>query len=300
MASTPTPAEFRRLEDVDLDALARMLPGCAIGKRLGRGGFALVYEGRQTVVERDVAIKVLAISGADDLAAFLSEARVLALIDSHPHVVRVYSGEKGETYCAIVMERLGGGTLAQREKVSLAEMCAIGLAIASALEYTHNHDFLHRDVKPSNIMFAANGMPKLTDVGIAKHFAGDPVTASREIGSTAYMAGEQFYRGQLGRFTDVYSLALVIYERLVNGGRKGPHVSFERFYQAPSMLPDDVPAEIAAVLRRALAPEPALRPASAMEFARELAAACRTTLGDNWLARSGVPVRLEEDLERTR
>jgi serine/threonine protein kinase len=104
--------------------------------------------------------------------------------------------------------------LAEHPPKTQEETCAIGLAMASALEHTHRNNVVHRDFKPSNIIYSLDGTLKLTDVGIAKHFEGLATTASKVVGPLPYMAPEQYFRRSLGPFTDVYSLALVLYECL--------------------------------------------------------------------------------------
>ncbi len=136
--------------------LGSALPAYEIGAILGSGAFAVVFAARHRSLDREVAIKVLTPALVADEEArerFAVEARLLASLD-HPHVVRVYDYVDTESACALVMERMRGGTLADRLKLGrmpVPRACAITVAALHGLEHAHRHRVLHRDIKPENL-----------------------------------------------------------------------------------------------------------------------------------------------------
>ncbi len=202
---------------IDRSLVEAALPGYTVEGDLGRGGYGLVLAGQHRLIGRKVAIKIL-LDTSDDpglRARFLAEARVLAELD-HPHIVRIHDYVEHEGTCLLVMELLSGGTLKQRISagpVSPETTCSIGLA-AAALANAHMQGVLHRDVKPDNIMFAGDGLLKVTDFGIAKIFDGAETTASAILGTPRYMAPEQIMGVRLFPSTDLYALAGVLYEMI--------------------------------------------------------------------------------------
>nr|MDT0666018.1 serine/threonine-protein kinase [Micromonospora sp. DSM 115978] len=177
----------RRSVMVDRERVEKALPGYTVGERLGSGAFGLVVAGEHRRLGRAVAIKVMDAEGPDGVTGgFADEARVLAALE-HPHVVRADDYVEGEGLCLVVMELLAGGTLTRR-RVGMApeQACAVGLAVAAALGHAHGQGVLHRDIKADNILFAADGTPKVGDFGIAKLFEGSAATASRMVGTPMY------------------------------------------------------------------------------------------------------------------
>ncbi|WP_256789473.1 MULTISPECIES: serine/threonine-protein kinase [unclassified Frankia] len=284
-----------------------VLPDYEIGAELGRGGFGRVFAARHRRLDRDVAVKVLAVPApaseppADGVDA---EARIVASLD-HPHIVRVFDYVRDADMALIVMELLPGGTLAGRAQAGLAPpaACATVAAVAVALDRVHREGLLHRDIKPSNILFAADGAPKLTDFGIARLLESTgTATPTSVVGSTPYLAPEQFDLAAAGMAADVYALGAVLYELLAGsppfGADPRPHVMAERHRRAvPHPLPR-IPAEVAAVALRALAKDPAERQPSALAFAADLIDATRYAFGPDWLAGTGISFRGDEDLRR--
>ncbi|MEX5638077.1 serine/threonine-protein kinase, partial [Parafrankia sp. FMc2] len=200
---------------VDRERVAGALPGYTLGAELGAGAFGLVLAGEHRQMGRPVAVKVMRAEGPEGhMVAFGAEARTLAGLD-HPHIVRVYDYLDVDGLCLVVMELLPGGTLTHRRTdLTAPQVCAAGLAVAAALEHAHTHGVLHRDIKPDNILFAADGTVKVTDFGIAKIFDGSAATASGVAGSPLYMAPEQIDGGRLGPATDLYALGVVLYQLL--------------------------------------------------------------------------------------
>ncbi|WP_322763270.1 serine/threonine-protein kinase [Frankia sp. Cr2] len=281
--------------------VAAALPGYELGEVLGWGTFGLVLAGRHRRLNRDVAIKVLVADLDGATAGFAAEAQLLAALD-HPHVVRVHDYVADDDLHLIVMEKLGGGTLTRRRAgMSPQAACAVGLAVAAALSYTHGRDVLHRDIKPDNILFDAGGLVKVTDFGIAKIVAGSAAAASAVVGTPRYMAPEQqITGGRLGPATDLYALGIVL-SHLLSGT---PHFDPSLPSDVPPQHhlgtvpppPAGVPAPIADVIMRALANDPKARQPSAHAFALDLARAATTAYGPGWTARSGIVLRLDDDV----
>ena len=192
---------------------------------LGSGGMGSVYQGFDTALQREVALKSLhmelAQGDADQIARFRTEAYSLAGL-SHQNIVPVYDlFEEGNEFW-MVIELLQGGDLDQmieRQLPSTKQSVAIIRAVAKGLEYAHNKNFIHRDVKPMNILFNEDHVPKLVDFGIAKgggsaHVAAKTM-AGLSLGSPTYMSPEQATgQADIDRRSDVYSLGITFYKML--------------------------------------------------------------------------------------
>lgn len=302
---------------------------------MGRGGFGAVYAARHRLMGRAVAVKVLldhggqsdpfvgsGDTGGDLRTRFLAEARVLAELD-HPHIVRVYDYVEHAGLCLLVMEQLTGGSLRTRmatlppargsagppsgpptpsPSVPLdpRAACAIGLTAATALAAAHRIGVLHRDIKPDNLLFGADGMPRVADFGIAKIVEATTVTTTGLIGTPRYMAPEQIEGARLGPGTDLYALGTVLYELLTGRSVFGrgltvPSLLHHHLSVPPDPMPE-VPGPLAAVVLAALAKNPADRPASAHDLALMLATGATAVFGPGWLAATGVPARLPDDV----
>jgi hypothetical protein len=290
---------------VDRELLGRVLPAYDIGDELGHGGFGSVVSGQHRQLDRQVAIKQLPESLAADPALrrrFTAEARALASLD-HPHVVPVFDFVERDGVCLLVMELLPGGTLrrtaAAAGGLTAPYAVAVSLACASGLGAAHRRGILHRDIKPENMLFAASGVLKVTDFGLAKVVGGPGDSQTRltragdVLGTPAYIAPEQVRRdGQLSPATDVYALATMLYELLAGvlpfpeEGQDTAALLFQHAYEAPVPLADaapGVPGPVAAVVMRALATDPAQRFATAESFGVALAGACTQAWGPGWL-----------------
>ena len=289
---------------IDRSLVEAALPGYQVEGDLGKGGYGLVLAGQHRLIGRKVAIKIL-LDTSDDpelRARFLAEARVLAELD-HPHIVRVHDYVEHEGTCLLVMELLSGGTLKQRiqaGKLSQETVCAVGIAAAAALATAHAAGVLHRDVKPDNIMFDGSGLLKVTDFGIAKIFDGAETTASAILGTPRYMAPEQILGSRLFPSTDLYALAGVLYEMFAERPLFGKPMGVQPLtHHHLNVQPEPlmgVPAPIAAVIMRTLAKDPTTRYGDATEFGLELARASARAFGPNWLARSEVKIRVDDEV----
>ncbi|MCM3883375.1 protein kinase [Frankia sp. R82] len=306
-AAVPTPAEDDAPfpgEPADVARQVGRLLGndYEIGDRLGGGSFGVVLEGRDARRRRGVAVKVLSATQKDARARFAFEADVLEKLD-HPHLARFYDYREDDRLQIIVMELLTGGTLGRRRQqqdLSGPGACAVGLAVAEALRHVHDRNVLHLDIKPANVLFDEHGLVKVTDFGIARMFDGSTATSSAVMGTPRYMAPEQFRGEGTVPATDLYSLAVMLYELLGGAPLFGADLPLAALYHhhlqvAPTPLVN-TPQAVADVVMRALAKEPRNRQQSAREFALDLAAAARGNYGSDWLARSGVQVSLSADV----
>jgi serine/threonine-protein kinase len=276
----------------------RLLPAYEIGAEIGHGGFGVVFAARHRGTGADVAVKIFrSAGGIDGKQDPADEVKLLSGL-VHPHIVKLCEPEPVAGYglTALVMERLAGGSLADRLTAGfgLKQSFATGIAIALALDYAHERGVLHRDVKPGNVLFAADGTPKLTDFGLAKLFSYPAAAASRVVGSAPYMAPEQFDSGPLGPAADIYSLGVVLYE-MAGGhppfGRDEPAEAFAVLHRAaiPPPLPG-IPDELRHVITVALDKRPGHRHVTGRDLAMRIAEAGTAAFGPLWLAESGVPV----------
>lgn len=257
-------------------------------ERCGQGGMAEVYKGYHPLIDRYVAIKVLRPSFADDeefRTRFQREATAVARL-RHPNIVQLYDfGRLGERYY-MVMEFIEGGSLRERlqalhaagEHVALRDVVVIVRGISAALDYAHRQGIVHRDVKPSNIMFSQEGDPVLTDFGIARMVKGGSLTmAGMSVGTPDYMSPEQGMGQPATPHSDIYALGVVLYEMLVGRRPFDADTPFAVVAQhihgtfpSPRGQDPTFPEALERILRRALAKKPDDRYASALDLAQDL------------------------------
>lgn len=257
-----------------------------VGEVIATGGMGVVRAGRDTKLDRPVAIKLLRpdLAGQPDLRArFETEARAAARI-SHPNVVAVFDTGEHEEVPYMIMELLSGRTLA--EEVSLGPMepgraTHIGLQMLAALEAFHRDGILHRDLKPDNVLLGDEGMVKVADFGVAKITEGMNLTlAGTVLGTPAYLAPERAAGSPASVASDLYSVGVVLYELLcgrVPFAGENPMAMLQAIQQTdpPSLglaRPDLDPA-LVNVIERAMAKDPSLRYADASDMARDLGSA---------------------------
>ncbi len=193
-----------------------------LDKRVGEGGFAQVYSATDLVLGRTVAVKLMDASLASDtelLGRFQLEARAVATLD-HPNILTVYDfGLLPET-AFLVMPYLPGGPLSARmrsKRLTLEETGIYLEQVASALDYAHRNNIIHRDVKPQNILLRNEGQTAvLTDFGFAKMLLDNQSeAATRALGTVHYVAPEQI-RGLVSAATDQYSLGILLYQMIAD------------------------------------------------------------------------------------
>ena len=271
------------------------LPGQKIGRYsltslLGRGGMAEVYRAHDPQLDRDVAIKLILPQFGDEPGfgeRFANEARAVARL-RHPNIVEVHDFDivGGRPY--MVMELADGPSLKQRlqalrdsnQPLPLAEVLSIADAIGSAVDYAHRQGMVHRDIKPSNILFTQSGDPLLADFGLAQITGQSLHTAVGSVsGTPAYMAPEQA-QGKPEAASDLYSLAVVVYEMLA--GRPPfvgatPTELLLQHLQTPPPPPlsfrADLPAGLTELFQKALSKVPSERYATAGDFVTALRSA---------------------------
>ena len=245
-----------------------VIPGYDIEGEIGEGAMASVYLATQRSLERKVALKVMAAALAADPSfceRFLREGKTLARL-SHPHTVTIHDiGNVGELYY-MAMEYLPNGTLKERIAAGMTPEQGVTLIrqIASALGYAHAQGLVHRDVKPANILFRADGTAVLSDFGIAKSL--DDRTqftqAGFAVGTPSYMSPEQARGQEIDGRADLYALGVVLYEILVG---KLPYTGTDALSTALAHLTEPLPelpvhhGRYQDVLRKLLAKDPAER-----------------------------------------
>jgi serine/threonine protein kinase len=287
----------------------RLAPGTRLGPYeilgpLGAGGMGEVYKGRDTRLDRTIAIKILPSADPDRRLRFAREARAVAAL-SHPHICVLHDvGEQApstdptQPVAFIVIEYLEGESLADRLKAGpLPPDVLVGLAlqITDALDAAHGANVIHRDLKPQNIFVTARGQAKVLDFGLAKLDAGanaadadvaaqatmiaeraltDPGTA---IGTVAYMSPEQARGDDTDARTDIFSFGAVLYEmatgRPAFSGKTSAVIIDEllnRTSTAPRILNPQIPGELDRIIRRALEKDRGRRYQHASELRADL------------------------------
>jgi serine/threonine-protein kinase PpkA len=242
------------------------IPGYKIERHLGSGATATVYLAEHINLQRKVAIKLMTtglVTDASFRERFMQEGRVVAQLN-HPNIVTVFDINEYNANYYMVMEYVDGG-MTLRDKIQdgleLDEAITIICEIGAALGYAHKRRFVHRDVKPANILFREEGTAVLSDFGIARVVGqGSQLTQQGyTVGTPAYMSPEQVLGQEIGIRSDLYSLGVVFYEMLTG---KAPFHAQETFALAmkhvndrPPLLPRDLEA-YQAVLDKAMAKKP--------------------------------------------
>jgi len=270
---------------------ARLLGGrYQLGELLGYGGMAEVHMGRDLRLGRDVAIKMLRADLARDAtfqARFRREAQNAASLN-HPAIVAVYdTGEEREDGVSlpyIVMEYVNGRTLkevlAAEGRIMPRRALEIVADTCAALEFSHRHQIIHRDIKPGNVMLTRGGQVKVMDFGIARALAAGTSTmtaTSAVIGTAQYLSPEQARGETVDARSDVYATGCVLYELMVGQppfiGDNPVSVAYQHVREdprPPSELNPDIPPDIDAVVLKALAKNPINRYQSAGEMRADL------------------------------
>jgi eukaryotic-like serine/threonine-protein kinase len=265
---------------------ARLILGrYRLERRLGAGGFGVVWLAWDEKLEREVAVKAIAREGGAG-ERVEREARAAARLN-HPGIVAIYELAADEHDVYLVSELVRGRTLAElvhARAIADRDVARIGIALCEALEHAHARGVIHRDVKPQNVMVLAEpaagaGFAKLADFGVAHVASGDPLTRTGDVvGTLAYMAPEQADGARVTPACDVYSLALTLYEAWTgtNPVRAGGPAATARRLGRPlpslAALRRDLPLELCDAVDEALDIDPARRPAPARLRARLRAA----------------------------
>jgi predicted Ser/Thr protein kinase len=249
-------------------------------EQLGSGSMGTVYRGRDTILDRPVAIKTIQTGDnvAEDIRErFYREARVCARLN-HPNVVSVYDLGEEDGTCFIAMELLSGSDFGQlierRENILLPVKLNAMAQVCEALAHAHREGVIHRDIKPSNLFLLADGRAKVVDFGIARLSASQLTRAGSVLGTPNYMSPEQLENAPCDGRSDLFSAAIVFFEFLTF------HHPFESNL-IPRRIKEDrpdsllaqnpaLPAELEAILMKAMAKDPADRFTTGDELAGAL------------------------------
>src|SRR3954451_3369921 len=251
---------------------------------IGHGGFGVVYRCVQPILDRTIAVKVLTSDlDPDNLDRFMREQRAMGRLSGHPQIVQIL--EVGTTASGrpfIVMPYHAKDSLEalirRHGPLDWRETLSIGVKLAGALDAAHRVGTLHRDVKPGNILLTDYGEPQLTDFGIARIAGGFETATGLIAGSPAFTAPEVLEGESPTPASDVYSLGATLFCVLTG------HAAFERrsgeqviaqflrvtSQPTPDLRTQGLPADVAAIIERPMARDPADRPATAAEFGDEL------------------------------
>ena len=253
---------------------------------VGTGGMSSVYCAHDTLLERDVALKILHEHFSEDddyVERFRREARAAAQL-SHPGIVTVIDRGEEDGRQFIVFEFVDGETLKDLVErggpMPVRRALELGLEIGRALAFAHQQGLVHRDVKPQNVLLNGDGRAQVTDFGIARTLdAVGHTETGTVLGTSHYIAPEQARGERVDAQTDVYSFGVVLYELLAGevpyAGDNFLTVAMKHVNEpVPSLLErrTDCPLRLAALVERCMAKEPAERPASMDEVVGELQA----------------------------
>src|SRR5512139_2725278 len=255
-------------------------PAMKIGRyeildEIGRGAMGTVYQARDPLIERTVAIKTFSLAqlrqeGADSEARFLREAQSAGRL-SHPNIVTIYDVGEADDLAYIAMEYLPGATLRDvMDKGPMPLDLALDTAtqMAEALAFAHEHGVIHRDIKPANVVVTGqSGRIKLTDFGIAHLVNSEHTQAGQMLGSPRYMSPEQAMGREVDGRSDIFSLGAVLYEMLTGryafDGDSLPTIVYRVIHETPaavSLMRPGVPAGLSSLLTRMLSKDPQARP----------------------------------------
>jgi WD40 repeat protein/Flp pilus assembly protein TadD len=268
------------------------IAGFEVLAELGRGGMGVVYQARQTKLNRLVALKMIlsgACAGEQELARFHGEAKAAARLQ-HPNIVQVHEVGEHNGLPFFALELVGGGSLAARlagRPLPAREAARLAEALARAVHYAHEQGVVHRDLKPANVLLTADGSPKVTDFGLAKMVQpgpdgpapGGPTQSGAILGTPSYMAPEQAQgrAHRVGPAADIYALGAILYEMLTGRPPFVAATPLDTLLQVvgdepvpPRRLQGQVPLDLETVCLKCLQKEPAKRYASAAALADDL------------------------------
>jgi serine/threonine-protein kinase len=281
-------AQFSLDEKIQASATSDQItvPGYEIVGELGRGGMGVVYKARQLGLNRWVALKMVlagAHAGEIALARFRVEAEAVAGLQ-HPNIVQIYDVGRHNGLPYFSLEFVDGGSLSDkvhRQPQPPRDAAHLVETLARAMGYAHQHGIIHRDLKPANVLLTKNGIPKITDFGLAKRLEGDSsqTKSGTLLGTPSYMAPEQA-RGeihQVGPPADIYALGAMLYELLTGRPPFQAATAMEtlllvtRDEAVPvSRLQANIPRDLETICLKCLQKETAKRYATAEQLAEDL------------------------------
>jgi YD repeat-containing protein len=264
-----------------------VVEGFDLLEEIGHGGMGVVYKARQRSLGRLVALKMIR-PGADaealELARFRKEAQTMAALQ-HPNIVQVHDIGSSGNRPFIAMELLPGRSLAQdlagKPRSDYRKVASLVEVLARTMHAAHEQGIVHRDLKPGNVLFSADGTPKISDFGLAKRQQGDPnlTTSGAIVGTPSYMAPEQAsgVTKKIGPAADVYALGAILYEMLTGGPPFTAETTWDILLQVmttdpvpPRQIQPRVPRDLETICLKCLHKEPRRRYASAAELADDL------------------------------
>lgn len=286
--------------------IGRTLGQYEITDILGKGGMSTVYTGYQPSIGRNVAIKVLPPHpGLDErfIERFELEAKTIGSLQN-PHILPLYDyGKTEDGILYLVMAYVDSGTLAEeieRGPMPLKRIEHVVRQIAGALDYAHRRGIIHRDIKPSNILLDSDGNALLADFGIVKMLSNTAtgITGTAVLGTPAYMSPEQAHGIEVDARSDIYALAVMVYEMLT--GKQPfqadtPMQIILRHVNDPvpdlRLINSELPSEINTVIQRAMAKDPNERYSSVIDFAEALTNAIHQRDESRQVARESAPLQ---------
>lgn len=264
-------------------------------RELGRGGMAVVYRAVDTMLDRNVAVKMILSDNTNPekseklLKRFHREAKTLAAL-SHPNIVKVLDYGEYESTPYLVMEFISGGALRSKmgKPIPYAEAAALLLPIARALQHAHQQKIVHRDVKPENILINDSDQPMLSDFGILKLVDVEEshglTGTGKIVGTPAYMSPEQIRGREVDGRTDMYSLGIVFFEMVTGRKPYNANTPIELSLQhlhdpipKAKQVIRDLPGEVDQIIAKAIAKNPEDRFPNMAAFAQALEKLSGTT-----------------------
>lgn len=282
---------------LNLDHLAGQQVGSAVlVKKLGHGAMSAVFLAFQKTLKRQIAVKILPKSLlTEKTAAFFQQEAEAAAILAHPHIIPVYEVGETEDFLYFTMQLVQGNELSyyirQAQKnivpskrfLPLPTIVSLMLKILDALDYAHNNDIVHRDIKPDNIMIEKHSQrPLITDFGVARVSRTKSKSDRLLLGTPMYIAPEQILSGTVDGRADMYSAGVMMLEMLMS---RLPYPPYETamellkmklalkdriFQQRPSQVHPQANRSLDEIVFKALAFDPDQRYASCLEFASQL------------------------------
>lgn len=244
---------------------------------LGTGGMAVVFECEDRFLKRTVAIKILKEELLDDkdaISDFTREVKASVKM-SHMNIMEIYQEGIWQNRPYLVLEYLNDQTLLDRiefyTKFSVQEACEIMLQLLDAIEYTHQHKIIHRDIKPQNVFYLANGTIKLGDFGIAKNEK-DAENHGKIIGSVHFLAPEVLLGKPFSVASDIYAAGITFFQ-LITGvlpfdgsTEEVANAQIKKEFPIPSMFGNTIPKQIDQIILKSVSKNPKARYKSALEF----------------------------------